>query len=166
MVQQAPTARGAISWLVVNTHPLKERFAVENLNRRQFAAYCPMLLKHIRHARRSQLVLRAMFPAHVFAGVHMDSQRWRSILETPGVRAIMRGGELPSFLPTGFIEILRACEVDGKVVARGKPDHSGQQITEHGTDYSALITAMVEKSEQDRVLALIGLLRHANGSKL
>ena len=38
MIQQAPNASGAISWLVVNAHPLKERFAVENLNRRQFTA--------------------------------------------------------------------------------------------------------------------------------
>ena len=39
--------------------------------------------------------------------------------------------QLPSFLPTGFIEILRACEVDGKVVTpRFAADpRGGGQIT-------------------------------------
>ena len=158
MTQPASAASGAISWIVVNTHPQKERIAVENLNRQQFVGYCPMLLKRIRHARRSELVLRPMFPANVFAGVHGGGQRWRPILSTFGVRTIVRNGELLSFLPAGFIKALRACEVEGKHVAPGTPGDR-QQTIEHGTDYSALITAMVEKSERDRVFALFGLLR-------
>jgi transcriptional antiterminator RfaH len=159
MTQQAPSASGAISWVVINTHPHKERFAVENLNRLQFIGYCPMLIKRIRHARRAELVLRPMFPAHVFAGVHVNGRGWRSILSTPGVRTIMCSGELPGFLRAGFVEVLRACEAGGRVVAPGTSDRTGQPTTEHHTGYSSLITALVEKSEDDRVLALIDLLR-------
>jgi transcriptional antiterminator RfaH len=153
MIEQAPSASGAISWIVVNTHLRKERFAVENLDRLQFVGYCPMLLKRIRHARRSELVLRPMFPAHIFAGLHA-SQRWRPILlATPGVSTIVRSGELLNFLPAGFIEALRACEVDGKVVA------PGALARNDAADYSALITTMVGMTERDRVLALFSLLR-------
>jgi len=159
LIQHTPSSSGAISWIVVHTHPQKERFAVENLSRQQFVGYCPMLLKRIRHARRSELVLRPMFPAHVFAGIHAGDQRWRPILSTLGVRAIMRSGELLSFLPAGFVEVLRACEVDGKVVAPGQLGDSEQPGIEPGADYSTLITTMVEMSEGDRVLALIALLR-------
>jgi hypothetical protein len=100
-----------------------------------------------------------MFPAHVFAGVHVRTQRWQTILSTPGVYTIVRGGNLLSFVPTGFVEVLRACEVDGKVAAPGRPRDDGQQVIGRGTDYSTLITTMVEMSERERVLALFSLLR-------
>ena len=164
MTQQAPSASGAISWVVINTHPHKERFAVENLNRLQFIGYCPMLIKRIRHARRAELVLRPMFPAHVFAGVHVNGRGWRSILSTPGVYTIVRGGNLLSFVPTGFVEVLQAREVDGNIVAPGTPRDDGQQVIGTGTDYSTLITTMVEMGERERVLALFRLLRAFDAS--
>lgn len=100
-----------------------------------------------------------MFPAHVFAGVHVGTQRWQTILSTPGVHTIVRGVNLLSFVPTGFVEVLQACEVDGKVAAPGTPRDDGQQVVERGTDYSTLITSMVEMGERERVLALFRLLR-------
>jgi hypothetical protein len=100
-----------------------------------------------------------MFPAHVFAGVYVGTQRWQTILSTPGVYTIVGGGNLLGFVPMGFVEVLQACEVDGKVVAPGKTRDAGEQVIRRGTDYSALITTMIEMSERERVLALFGLLR-------
>jgi hypothetical protein len=100
-----------------------------------------------------------MFPAHVFAGVHVGIQRWQAILSTPGVYTIVRSGISLSFVPTGFVEVLQAREVDGNIVAPGTPRDDGQQVIGTGTDYSALITTMVEMGERERVLALFGLLR-------
>src|SRR5262245_48508678 len=158
MTQQAPGATDPVSWVLVNTHLHKERFAAESLNRLQFVGYCPMLLKRIRHARRTEVVSRPMFPAHVFAGVHVGTQRWRVILSTPGVCTIVRSGNLLCFVPTGFIEVLQACEVDGKVVAPGTARDDGQRVIGRGADYSAVVTTMVEMSERERVLALFSLL--------
>ena len=158
MIHPGPTGSGAVSWIVVTTHPQKERFAAENLNRQQFVGYCPMLLKCIRHARRSELVLRPMFPGHVIAGMHADAQRWQPMRSTPGVSTIVRSGELLVFLRAGFVEALQACEVDGKVVAPAPTGDIGQQVVESGTNYGAQIAAMLEMSERERLLALIGLL--------
>jgi transcriptional antiterminator RfaH len=157
MIQPPPSATSAISWIVVNTHPHKERFAVESLKGRQFIGYCPMLLKRIRHARRSELVLRPMFPAHVFAGLNTGSQRWQPILSTPGVSTMMSRGRLLNFVPADFVAALRACEIDGKV-APSLSGSSEQQGIEPGKDYNALITTMVEMSEDGRLRALFGLL--------
>ena len=160
MTQPGPSAAGAISWIVVNTHPHKERFAVENLKGRRFIGYCPMLLKRVRHARRSELVLRPMFPAHVFAGLNTASQRWKPISSTPGVsESTILSGEKPLyFVPAGFVASLRACEVDGKVVAPILSGDSEQQGIKAGADYNTLITSMVEMSEDGRLRALFGLL--------
>ena len=158
MTKSDPSADGAISWIVVNTHPHKERFAVENLKGRQFAGFCPMILKRIRHARRSELVLRPMFPAHVFAGLNPGNQLWQPILSTPGVSTIISGGKLLYFVPASFVTALCACEIDGRVVAPRLSGGSEQQGFEPGADYNTLITTMVEMSEEGRLRALFGLL--------
>src|SRR5262245_66436974 len=70
MTQQAPGASDPVSWVLVNTHLHKERFAAESLNRLQFVGYCPMLLKRIRHARRTEVVSRP-----IVSGTRV---RWRA----------------------------------------------------------------------------------------
>jgi transcriptional antiterminator RfaH len=153
-----PGHNGAVSWILVSTHPHKERFAVENLNRQRFVGYCPMLRKRIRHARRSELALRPMFPAHVIAGMRADTQQWQPIRSTPGVSTIVRSGELPVFLPAGFVDALQASEVDGTVVAPTPAGGIGPGVIASGADYRAQIAAMLEMSERERLLCLIGLL--------
>ncbi|HWE20044.1 MAG TPA: transcription termination/antitermination NusG family protein [Hyphomicrobiaceae bacterium] len=153
-----PGHNGAVSWILVSTHPHKERFAVENLNRQRFVGYCPMLRKRIRHARRSELALRPMFPAHVIAGLHADTQRWQAIRSTPGVSAIVRSGELPVFLPAGFVDALQASEVDGTVAAPTPAGGTGPEVIAAGADYRAQIAAMLKMTERERLLSLIGLL--------
>ena len=39
MIRPTPATSGAISWILVNTNPQEERFAVENLKRQQFLGY-------------------------------------------------------------------------------------------------------------------------------
>jgi hypothetical protein len=164
MIQQEPGASGAISWIVVKTHPRMERFAVESLNERQFAAYCPMVPKHIRHARQSKIVLRPLFPAHVFASVHVG-QRWRPILmNTPGVSMIVRSGEALDFLPTGFIETLQDHDVEGKVVAPSSSRGGEQRGVALGSHFNELIATMLQISELDRLFTLIRLLQPGVGA--
>jgi transcriptional antiterminator RfaH len=157
MTQPGRNAGGLLSWIVINTHPQKERFAIESLEQLQFSGYCPMHFKRIRHARRSALVARPMFPACVFAGLRAAGRWWRPILTAPGVCTIMRSGEPLHFLPEGFVEALRACEVDGKIAAPVASADGGHRPAGPGAGYGALIADMLEMSERDRLLALFGL---------
>ena len=77
-------------WAVVNTQPHRETIALENLERQDFRAYCPVIRKRVRHARRSLDLLRPLFPGYLFAQVTLD--RWRPILSTYGVRSLVRCG--------------------------------------------------------------------------
>jgi transcriptional antiterminator RfaH len=52
--------------------PHREHVAIENLTRQKFVVYCPMELKRIRHARRTQDVVRPLFPGYIFAEVLPD----------------------------------------------------------------------------------------------
>jgi transcriptional antiterminator RfaH len=166
MTHAAPAAGHAMSWIVVTTHPRKERLAVEGIEGQKFVGYCPMLAKRIRHARRSALVSRPMFPSHVLAGLAAGGARWRPILSTCGVRTVLRSGERPGFLPAGFVEALRACEVDGRIVAPCPPCCAGRRGTEPAADHGALIAAMLEMNEQERLLALVGLLAPVADAKV
>ena len=75
-----------IAWAVVNTHVHKVSLALRNLDRQGFMAYCPMMAKRIRHARKFSEVYRPLFPGYVFVALNPAKDQWRPILSTFGVR--------------------------------------------------------------------------------
>ena len=89
--------------------------AISNLLRQGFEAYCPMVRKRWRHARRVREVLRPLFPGYVFIAIDQGPQRWRPILSTLGIRTLVRFGDSLGVLPHRFVESLRSCETDGAV---------------------------------------------------
>jgi transcriptional antiterminator RfaH len=152
--QHWPTSR----WVAINTHPHREQVAVENLARQQFNVYCPTELRRVRHARRVQDVTRPIFPGYIFAEVAPDLAHWRSILSTYGVRAVIRYGDRPAFVEAGFIEGLRAREIDGVIAKPVTPYKVGQEILLNGGPFDGLIATIVEMKEKDRLVLLMRLL--------
>jgi transcriptional antiterminator RfaH len=148
----------ATAWVVINTHPHREHIAIENLVRQDFPAYCPMVMKRIRHARRQQDVRRPLFPGYVFVHVERDIQRWRPILSTFGVRTLVRCGDRLSFIHDGFIASLKAREVDGLVTRPKSPYSIGQIVRMNGGPFDGLVATIVEMNEKDRLVVLMELL--------
>ncbi|MGE3919103.1 MAG: transcription termination/antitermination protein NusG [Hyphomicrobiaceae bacterium] len=146
-------------WVVVNTHPHKERFAIENLHRQRFESYCPMLRARVRHARRTQDVLRPMFPGYLFTAVTSDIGRWRSMLSTFGVRSVVRNGDRLSYLPNGFVEALQAREVGGAIVRPASPFSVGQTVKVVQGAFDGIVATIVDMDERDRVVLLMELLQ-------
>lgn len=145
-------------WFVLATHTHREEEAIQNLSRQSFHAYCPMIIRNIRHARRSYDAARPLFPGYVFVEWQDPAQRWRPLSSTVGVRSLIMSGETPARLPAGFVEDLKAREVDGSI---GKPEarfQAGQQVTICGGAFDGLIGQIVEMKENDRVLVLLDLL--------
>lgn len=145
-------------WVAINTHPHREQVAIENLMRQQFNVYCPTERRRVRHARRVQDVIRPLFPGYVFAEVPSDLAHWRSILSTYGVRAVIRYGDRPAFVEAGFIEGLRAREIDGVIAKPVTPYKVGQEIRLNGGPFDGLIATIVEMKEKDRLVLLMRLL--------
>ncbi len=154
---------GALSsrWLAVNTHPHREHIALDNLNRQDFTTYCPMIERQVRHARRTRLVRRPLFPGYVFVRVNLDHQRWRPILSTYGVRSLVRCGERLSFVADGLIDGLKAREQDGVVIKPAEPYRLGQQVRMRSGPFDGLVATIIEMDEKDRLVVLMDLLNQS-----
>ena len=146
------------SWIAINTHPNKEDVAIANLDRQGFETYCPKLQRRIRHARKTQDVLRPMFPGYVFAAVLRDVSRWQSCQSTYGVRSVVHAGGTPCFLPDGFVEALRQREIGGAVVQRALQFRIGQRVRLAQGPFDDMIATIIEMNDRDRLVVLMELL--------
>ena len=145
-------------WIAINTHPHREHVAIEHLVRQKFAVYCPMELKRIRHARRVRDVSRPLFPGYIFAEAMPDLSFWRPILSTYGVRAMIRIGDQPAYVDDGFIQGLRAREIDGVIAKPVVPYKVGQQVRLNGGSLDGLIATIIEMDARDRLVLLTSIL--------
>lgn len=149
---------GGRTWAVVNTHPHRERLAVTNLSRQHFDAYCPMISRRVRHARRAHDVLRPLFPGYVFVAVDPDLRPWRPILSTFGVRSLILRGERPGLLEDAFVQGIKAREVDGAIVRPETPYQLGQQVRLTVGAFEGLLATIIDMDEKDRLVVLMDLL--------
>lgn len=154
-------SREAMRWVAVNTHAHREHIALENLARQELEAYCPMMRRRVRHARRTSDVLRPLFPGYLFVRINTDVQRWRPILSTYGVRALVRCGDQLSFVDSGLIESLKAREVEGAIARPAEPYRPGQQVRMRGGPFDGLVATVIEMDEKDRLLVLMDLLNQS-----
>lgn len=145
-------------WIVVNTHPHREPLAIENLERQQFEAYCPMIAKRRTHARRTETVLRPLFPGYLFVRSRAQLLHWRPILSTYGVRRIAQTGDQPSFIDNEFITSLKAREIDGAIVRPLTPYQIGQKVRIATGAFDGLVATIIEMDEKDRLLVLLNFM--------
>lgn len=150
----------ANSWLVVQTHPHKEAFAVLNLERQNFTTYAPVIHKRVRHARRTEDVLRPLFPGYVFVKPGQLSTALRPLQGTFGVRCII-GGDRPSLLSGDFIASLRAREIDGVIVRPDSPYRAGQPVRMVGGAFDGLVATILGLDDNGRITVLMELLNQA-----
>jgi transcriptional antiterminator RfaH len=146
------------AWLAVSTQPHREMLAIENLRRQAYETYCPRLRKRVRHARKTQDVLRPMFPGYLFVRIDAERQRWRPINSTVGVRTIVSCGDGLSFLSEDFIAALQAREIDGAIARPQGEYQPGQKIRMAGGPFDGLVATILEMDEKERLTVLMDLL--------
>jgi len=115
-----------------------------------------MILKHIRHARRAYDAHRPLFPGYIF--VEAVTQSWRAISSTFSVRSIVQNGDTLAFLPSGFVESLKARETGGVLSRPRAPFKQGQEVAINGGQFDGLVGRIVEIRERDRIMPLLKLL--------
>ncbi len=148
-------------WAVVNTHPNREHIAVENLQRQEFRAYCPMVKRQRRHGRRIADVLRPLFPSYLFVQVKPNAQRWSPMLSTLGVRTVVRSGDRLSLIEDAFVQGLKAREVDGVVAQPASPYRVGEEVCIAGGAFNGLVATIIDMDERDRLTVLMDLLNRS-----
>lgn len=157
--QVAEPARFASGrWLVVKTHAHKEGVAVQSLRRLDFATYCPVVQRRVRHARRTQDVRRPLFPGYLFVDVSGEDRSWRSILYASGVSQLVKAGDRIAFVPGALIEQIKAREVDGVIRKPARAFEVGQQIRLPGGAFEGLAATIIEMDEKQRLVVLMNWL--------
>jgi transcriptional antiterminator RfaH len=146
------------AWAVVNTQPNRERIALENLVRQAFDAYCPFVRRRVKHARRVDDVLRPLFTSYLFVHFNPQTQHWRPILSTFGVRKLVRFGEQLGFVPDDFVEELRSHEIDGEIVHPARSYAVGQRVHVTNAAFSGLVGTIIEMNDKNRLVVLMNLL--------
>ena len=108
-------------WYVVHTQPNGESRAVANLLRQGFPAYLPRYQRSRSHARRTESVIRPLFPRYLFVKLDTAQDRWRAINSTFGVSHLVTVGDEPVPVPNGTIDEIRSREDDNGCVVLGLP---------------------------------------------
>lgn len=101
---------GEQHWYVVRTKPNEEARASHHLARQEFGVYLPRYSKVRRHARKSEVVVRPLFPSYLFIALDLSRDRWRSVQSTFGVVGLIMAGEQPAQLPAEAVEAIRERE--------------------------------------------------------
>lgn len=105
-----------IRWYAAYTRPQAETRAGRELRQQGFEAFLPLERRLRRHARRTDTVLRPLFPRYLFVALDIERQRWRAVDGTRGIVHLVRRGELPAPVPVGVVEDLRArADAEGTV---------------------------------------------------
>ena len=100
---------------VVQTHPQKERLAVQELDNQGFPTFFPVI-QHLPKIRRGKLEAPrqvALFPKYLFIQLDLELDRWRAVNGTRGVARLMcMDDEHPSVVPALIMQrLLDAGEV-------------------------------------------------------
>lgn len=108
-------------WYVVHTQPQFETRAELNLRRQGFVVYLPRFLRSRRHARKTEMVARPLFPRYLFVSLDLARDRWRSIQGTFGVSNLVLAGDRPAPVPDEVVELIRSREGENGMVTLGLP---------------------------------------------
>lgn len=146
------------NWIVVSTHPHREGFALQNLQRQDFESYCPLIIKRLRTRKGAIDVRRPLFPGYLFVHVEPEMARWRPLASTYGIRSIVRCGERLSFIDDSFVAGMKAREVDGVIGRPQSPFQIGQEVRIAGGPFDGLIARILEMDDKDRLVVLMALL--------
>lgn len=147
-------------WYVVYTQANNERRAQLNLLRQGFDAYLPLLKKVRQHARRSETVLRPLFPRYLFVRLDLSKERWRSILSTYGVSQLVCNAAVPAPVPDGIVEAIQELG-DGIGTVhplRLRTSVAGEPIRVESGVFAQQLAQVKELADHDRVTILTRML--------
>ena len=143
-------------WYVVHTQPNGEARAEINLRRQGFDVYLPRYQRKRRHARKSEIVARPLFPRYLFVGLDLARDRWRAIQSTFGVTHLVLAGDEPAAVPDGIVDEIRDREGGDGYVALGLPPGIGRGSRVRLVDgLFAETKGVIERIVDDRRVAIL-----------
>ena len=147
-------------WFAVHTHPRQEFRALHHLQRQNYQVYLPRYARTIRHARKSEHVIRPYFPRYLFVNLNLAINEWRPIRSTIGVSNIVCFGEQPAPLPQGVVGTLQRQEnADGFIeLANRNSLKPGDSVVVLSGPFADQLGLCASVSDNERVAILLELL--------
>ena len=150
------------AWYVVRTKTGAEDRAVWHLKNQGFEAYLPRYRKQVRHARKTETVLRALFPSYVFVRLDLAHQRWRAINGTFGVIGMVQLGDAPQSIPANMVQAIRAREdAAGAITVAPQGLQKGDRVRVREGAFAEYTALLEEVSDDKRVILLLDLMGRA-----
>lgn len=150
------------TWFVARTKTHAEERAVWHLRNQGFEAYVPRYQKQIRHARKTENVLRPLFPGYVFVDIDVENQRWRAVNGTVGVIELVQFGSGPKPIDAKIIDAIRDREDSSGAVSLA-PDglQKGDRVRVCDGSFIDHTALLEEISDSKRVILLLNLMGRA-----
>jgi transcriptional antiterminator RfaH len=105
-----PEQKPGPAWYAIRTKPNREQLARQNYLHQSFCVYLPLLQTTRRHARRTEKVLRPVFPGYLFLHLAPNERNWPVISSTRGALGPVSFGKEFIPVPDWVISTLRAKE--------------------------------------------------------
>jgi len=149
-----------VSWYAAHTQPGKERWARSNLWESGFEVYLPQYQRERRHARRTDLVVRPLFPRYLFVRAAPGQTFAATHAATAkGVVDLVRMGRSYPTVPDHLIEEIRSREGnDGYVELGRSPLTPGQSVRIVSGSLRDQLGIFECRDDTQRVIILINLL--------
>ena len=113
-------------WHAVYTKMQLEVWAKNNLEERGFEVYLPRYLKQRRHARRTDIVPRPLFPRYLFVRADIDAGHRPRVNTAPGVAYLVSFGDRPAVVADSIVEEIKSRESEDGFIRLGR----GQKFLE------------------------------------
>ncbi|MFD2206831.1 transcription termination/antitermination protein NusG [Kiloniella antarctica] len=144
-------------WYVVSTHSNQEIRAEINLTRQGYQVFLPYFLKPRKHARKVDIVKKALFPGYLFVELDTAKDNWNTINNTFGVRGLISyGNRLPS-LPNNFVSELKENSHQSESCDPNlKPGEKVKFLTGPFVNIIGSLSHMIDKERITVLLSLLG----------
>lgn len=147
-------------WFAVQCQTHREAIAATQLRAQGFYVFLPLRPKTWRHAHRLEIRHVPFFPGYLFLVLDLDTDHWRSVNGTIGVKQLvmMGGASRPQPVPPGIVEALLGEACEGGFLRPGGPLLIGQEVRILAGPFGDRIGELIGHDEAGRVRVLIELL--------
>jgi transcriptional antiterminator RfaH len=144
-------------WFVVRTKPRKEELAVQSLERRGVAAFCPWIQEPV--GMTNDWATVPLFPSYVFVHINLLNEYY-SVIWTPGVKGFVSFGTLPTALKPEVVNFLQQEADEDGVIRPASRFRSGERVQIKRGPFAGLI-GIIEMPcpERGRIRVLMDFLR-------
>ncbi len=149
-------------WFAIRTKPRQEEIAKMHYMRQGMVVYSPKIQSIRRHARKTEQVMKPLFPGYIFLHLRDQEQDWTAIGSTIGAIGPVRFNDYYPPLPDWVIAGIQARENDnGCIPLKSLGDSmfkSGSRVTVVMGD-KEIDGIFLNFKDEDRVVVLLDILQ-------